>query len=81
MVVLPMENCPIRHPVLAILVVPAVLVDLVGLVGLVGLAIPTLLAIPSAPLDLAVLVGHLVDSSWMGAWELRAYYLLAGHRS
>ena len=62
MAVLPMENCPIRHLVLAILVVPAVLV---------------VLAIPFAPEDLAVL---LVDSSWMGAWELRAYYFLAGRR-
>ena len=65
MAVLPMENCPIRHLVLAILVVPAVLV---------------VLAIPFAPEDLAVLVGLLVDSSWMGAWELRAYYFLVGRR-
>ena len=62
MAVLPMENCPIRQLVLAILVVPAVLV---------------VLAIPFAPEDLAVL---LVDSSWMEAWELRAYYFLAGRR-
>ena len=65
MAVLPMENCPIRHLVLAILVVPAVPAALV------------VLEIPFAPEDLAVL---LVDSSWMGAWELRVYYFLAGRR-
>ena len=44
------------------------------------LAVPAVLVvleIPFAPEDLAVL---LVDSSSMGAWELRVYYFLAGRR-